>query len=236
MAIQILIPKHSHLICGIDIETIINMKYILTTLLLLAALSQSKAQSWATQIGSALNRGEVSLVFNNQPQEQKLLDYINSYRRLHLNHTALFQDSLSLNTYSKRTFEELSAIETVDSLNSKVFSSDYSTQIINQIYYAQSDSLTITSNELNNELLNQIYVQCMSNAMYNWIDNEKQNKLLTKDDDQIATTSKLVLNMTKQGNLINVNWKYLGSFSVAQQPQELLAVNKKSRKRDRLLK
>ncbi len=212
------------------------MKYILTTLLLLVALSQLKAQSWAAQIGSALNRGEVSLVFNNQPQQQKLLDYINSYRRLHLRHMPLLQDSLELNTYSKRTFEEVSEMGTVDSLNLKVFSSNQSTQIVNQIYYTQSDRLTIAYTELNDELLNQIYVQCMSNAMYNWIDNEKQNKLLTKDDNQIATTSQLVLNITKQGNLILVNWKYLGSFSVAQQPQELLAVNKKSRKRGRLLK
>lgn len=212
------------------------MKYLLTTFLLFALLFQSKAQTWAEQIESALKRGEVSLVFNNQSQEQKLLDYINSYRRLHLDHTLLLQDSLGFNAFSKRALEQASNMGTEDSLNLKVFSADYSNQLIDQIYYLQSDSLTVTSAELNDELLNQIYVQCMSNAMYNWIDNENQNQLLIKDEAQIATASKLILNMTKQGSIINVNWKYLGSFSVATAPQALLAVNKKPVKRGRLSK
>ncbi len=199
-------------------------------------LLPSKAQSWADQIGSALKRGEVTLVFNSQAQEQKLLDYINSYRRLHLGNSPLLQDSLGINRFSKRTLEQVSNENIVDSLNSKVFIADHSNQTINQIYYTKSDSLTITSANLNDELLNQIYVQSMSSAMYNWIDNAKQNELLTKDDKQIATASQLVLNMTQQGNNITVRWKYMGSFSVAKAPQELLAINKKSRKRGRLLK
>ncbi len=199
-------------------------------------LLPSKAQSWADQIGAALKRGEVTLVFNNQAQEQKLLDYINSYRRLHVGNAILLQDSLAINTFSKRTLEQVSNENIVDSLNSKVFIADHSNQTISQIYYAKSDSMTITSTNLNDELLNQIYVQSMSNAMYNWIDNAKQNELLIKDDKQIATASQLVLNMTQQGNNTTVRWKYIGSFSVAKAPEELLAVNKKSRKRGRLLK